>query len=107
MIDKEDYEKVSPFRWTLHANGPITFLPADAGAGAGGGKTFSLLLARLVMGVENTPESKVYHLTNNFLDCRKSNLSLTPRGYQLHVPGRWDKWFEHKEELDEYGFPRV
>ena len=100
MIDKEDYEKVAPFKWVLGPNGPVTLVPQESG-------TFYLLLTRFVMGVEGDPKATVYRLTDNILDCRKKSLSLTPRGYQLNVPGRWDKWFEHKEELDEYGFPRV
>ena len=90
IIDDDDFECVSQYKWTLQSGGYVrTFV----------GKSV-LYLHRLVMGASGKLE--IDHIDRNKLDCRKSNLRFATRtqnsankdcnkGNPIKVKGvRWD-----------------
>lgn len=71
LFDKEDYDKIYPYRWNVNALNYITCHDEDHNR-----KT--LFLHRVVMDVEDCDwkEIQIDHINGNVLDNRKSNLRI-------------------------------
>lgn len=81
IIDKEDYELVSPYRWNFN-NGAVT-----TNIVSGNGKRTTLKMHRLILGLPpNRPI--VDHINGNQLDNRKSNLRVCDHSSNLMNRGK-------------------
>lgn len=77
LIDDEDFEKVSQFKWLCNASGYVVHhLPRKDG------KRQALWMHRLIL---NAPKSMVVdHINHDTLDNRKENLRLCSRNENCH-----------------------
>lgn len=71
MVDREDIEKLSKFRWRINiTQGYIyTYMYKD-------GKRYLVYLHRYLMGLESGNSLEVDHVNHNKLDNRKANLRV-------------------------------
>lgn len=87
MIDEEDYEKVSKYRWAANNTSSSTTY-----AYCWTKETGKLHLHRLVMGLGpfKTDKRIIHHINGNGLDNRKSNLEICDNRYnsQSYRQGR-------------------
>jgi hypothetical protein len=77
LIDDEDFEKVSVFRWQAVSNKKVYYAYHSIAKKLPNGKKGStaIKMHRLVMGVTD-PKIQVDHINGNTLDNRKENLRL-------------------------------
>ena len=86
LVDDDDFEKVSSYRWRLCGKGPnkyaITNSPRKLGVRTG------ILMHRMLMGAEKGDGKFVDHINGNGLDNRRENLrfaTLSQNQANTHV----------------------
>jgi hypothetical protein len=81
LVDDEDLQRLSAWRWSLGTNGY-----AERGFSAGGGKIKRVRLHVEVMG--EAPDGLEWdHINRNPLDCRKANLRAVTRQWNMQNRG--------------------
>lgn len=87
IIDTEDYERVSQFRWFAKTKKPGGDDVYAARSQRDGKKVRTVYLHRFIM---NCPTNKeVDHGDTDHLNCRRSNLEIVTR--QENMNRRWNK----------------
>lgn len=84
IVDNEDYEKVSKFKWRLGINkyGYISIARTAKKSEKDAGSPHKIYLSRFVLGIHlrySLPNEEVDHINRNTLDNRKSNLRICNR----------------------------
>jgi hypothetical protein len=77
MVDDEDYERVSAFKWSATKTKNTVYGVRKVRTPAG--QTTSQLLHRFIMGVTH-PRINVDHEDHNGLNCQRNNLRVCVRG---------------------------
>lgn len=94
LVDEEDYERVSKYKWSYNNNGY-----GVRGARING-KRYTIYLHREIMNVDpNDTETYVDHINEIRLDCRKSNLRLATRAQ--------NRWHSGKTKRNSTGYKGV
>lgn len=74
IIDEEDLPKISPYSWRVHKNKYVmSFIYLSPG------KSKTIYMHRLLMGLLDSPGTEVDHKNRNPLDNRKSNIRMADR----------------------------
>lgn len=109
LVDDEDYERISAFKWCAHVghrkDGSIAGIYAGRGWQVDGKNKYELL-HRSVLRMSD-PKIKIDHKNHNGLDCQKHNLRVAThenntrnarlrrdsssgfKGVSLHKDGKW------------------
>jgi hypothetical protein len=78
IIDDEDFELVSTYKWATHTNGRDRIY-ARGYLKSVGWESESIRLHRLIVGLKNDDTRMCDHKNQNTLDCRKDNLRICDR----------------------------
>jgi hypothetical protein len=76
LVDDEDFLRFGGLRWALHSQG----YAYRQRSRAGGLPARTLLLHRLIMGLEHGDPREVDHKNRDRLDCRRHNLRVVTSG---------------------------
>lgn len=86
LVDDEDYEDVSQFRWARSGSGYVTRKVEIARHPTTGRRRQQTIdLHKQVMGF---PDCQVDHINHDKLDCRKANLRLAPGNHRDNCQNR-------------------
>lgn len=73
LFDKEDYEIIKPYYWTINGNKPEYAIAKDSSIDR------TIIMSRLVMGLNYGDKEEVDHINHDVHDNRKQNLRICNR----------------------------